>query len=182
MLEFDIDGDDLERIAHELGASEKQIKMAFNRALSRTAAALRRLSSTGLQSELELRTAAQIRKRIKQIRLRRSPSGLGSIRLWYGANDLPVSAFKGRPQASAGGASFRGVQYDGGFVQKNKAGRQTIFRRVGDKRLPIAEQTVPVKDQIDVFLEDRVFDQLDQIFFKNFRADLRARTIYGVGG
>lgn len=181
MLEFDIDGDDLERIAHELGASEKQIKMAFNRALSRTAAALRRMSSTGLRSELELRTAAYIRKRIKQIRLRRSPDGLGSVRLWYGTNDLPVSAFKGRPTAAPGGASFRGQLYPGGFIQKVKSGRQTIFRRVGDKRLPITEQTVAVKDQIDIFLEDQIFDKLDEIFFKNFRADLRARTIYGVG-
>ena len=41
---------------------------------------------------------------------------------------------------------------------------------------------MPVADRIMIFVEDEVFVDLDAIFFKHFAADIRARTIFGVGG
>ena len=53
MLHFDIDWQDLLRIGEELQASDKQIKFALSRALRRTEASLRKLSSKGLPKVLE---------------------------------------------------------------------------------------------------------------------------------
>lgn len=180
MLYFDIDYDQIVKLQDELGASEKQIAQAFSRALNRTAGTLRRMSSKGLKDELQLRNAKELRKRLRTIQLRKGKL-LDAIKLWYGTNDMPASAFKGRPKKTRNGVSFRGYDFPGAFLAKGKDGKQRIFRRIRDERLPIAEQTLPVKDQMDVYLEDEIFDKVDEIFFKHFAADLRARTIYGVG-
>lgn len=180
MLYFDIDADDLKAVADELGASQQQIQKAFNRALNRTAGTLRKMSSKGLQGELQLRNAKAIRKRLKTIKLKRG-KGMDEVRLWFGSNDLAISAFKGSPKKTRTGASFRGHDFPGAFVAKGRSGKRTILKRVGSERLPVTEQTLPVKDQMDVFVEDEIFAAVPEIFFKHFRADLRARTIYGVG-
>lgn len=180
MLNFEIDSSQIQALTDELEASEKQVRMAFNRALNRTAGTLRRMASTGLRTELQLRTAAAIRKRLKTIKLKRGKN-TDDIVLWFGANDLPISAFKGRPRETASGAEFNGQQFDGAFIAKTSKGRQSIFKRKGRARLPIVEQTVPVADKIQVFVEDEIFTEVEAIFFKNFRAELRARTLYGVG-
>jgi len=70
MLHFDIDWQDLLRIGEELQASDKQIKFAMSRALRRTEASLRKLSSKGLPPLLGLRTASVLRKRLKSIKMR----------------------------------------------------------------------------------------------------------------
>jgi hypothetical protein len=164
MLHFDIDYGDLVTLQDELAASDRQVYQAFNRALTRTAGTLRRMSSKGLKDELQLRNAKAIRKRLRTLRLKRGKL-LDEVKLWYGTNDLPVSAFKGTPSKTGRGATFRG----------------TIFKRRGRGRLPLVEQTLTVKDKMDVFLEDEIFTEVEEIFFKHFRADLRARTIYGAG-
>lgn len=181
MLHFDLDADEVARLQRELGATEEQVRLAFNRALSRTAATLRRQSGKGLRSELRLRNLKAIRKRLKQLRMRRT-GGRATAGLWFGANDLPVSAFKGRPHQGRRGASFRGVEFPGAFVAKGEDGKLSIFKRKGRDRLPIEEQTMPVEDQITTYVEDEVFPMVDEIFFKHFRADLRARAVLGVGG
>ena len=180
MLEFDIDYGQIVELQDQLGASERQIEMAFGRALNRTAATLRRMSSKGLKDELQLRNAGAIRKRLRTIKLKKGRY-LDAVKLWYGTNDLPVSAFKGTPKKTAKGASFRGQDFPGSFISKGRDGKRTIFKRVGSGRLPIVEQTMPVKDKMDIFLEDQIFTEIDTIFFKHFAADLRARTIYGAG-
>lgn len=180
MLSFDIDYGDLVALQDELAASDRQVYQAFNRALTRTAGTLRRMSSKGLKDELQLRNAKAIRKRLRTLRLKRGKL-LDEVRLWYGTNDLPVSAFKGTPSKTGRGATFRGQDFPGAFIAKGKDGKRTIFKRRSRDRLPLIEQTMPVKDKMDVFLEDEIFTEVEAIFFKHFRADLRARTIYGAG-
>lgn len=178
MLNFEIDAEQIEAIIEEFGASRIQLHQAFNRAMNRTAGTLRVMASKGLRNELQLRTVSEIRHRLKTIKLKRSG---GDIILWFGANNMRISAFKGRPVKTKTGASFRGQDFEGGFLGKNSRGKLTIFKRVGADKYPIAEQTMPVADKINVFVEDEIFVNLEEIFFKNFRAEVRARTIYGVG-
>ncbi|MBP0047654.1 phage tail protein [Marinobacterium sp. AK62] len=180
MLEFDIDYQQIVDLQDELGATEQQIQQAYSRAINRTAGTLRKMSNKGLKDELELRNTKELRKRLRTIRIRKGKL-LDAVTLWYGTNDMKVSAFKGSPKASRGGASFRGTEFPGAFIAKGKGGPRTIFKRKGQERLPIIEQTLPVKDQMDVYLEDEIFTELESIFFKHFTADLRARVIYGVG-
>lgn len=184
MLQFDLDWRELLQVSEELQATDKQTMFALSRAMRRTEATLRRMSSKGLTKVLQLRAASVLRKRLKSIRMRMSgptfrEQGMG---LWYGLNNLPVSSFKGRPAETKDGASFRGTEYDGGFVGRSKVkGKQTIFKRVKEARLPVAEQLHDIEDKAIVFIEDEVFDQVLDIFWQHFRRDLRARVRFRLG-
>lgn len=179
MIHFEIEADGLARIGSELGATEKQVKLAFSRALGRTASTLRRMSERGLKDELQLRVLKFLRLRLKTLKMRK---GKGEdIMLWYGLNDMPVGELKGRPTKTAAGASFRGKEFAGGFKGKNKRKQPTIFKRVGGKSHPIAEQEMPVKDKMETFVEDRIFDKADEIFWRHFEKDLAARVKYKLG-
>lgn len=179
MLHYDLDFGDVLRLADEFQATEKQVKFSIARAMRRTEATLRRMSSQGLAKELQLRSAKALRNRLKSIRIRMKGQELG---LWYGLNPLPVSAFKGRPKETAGGASFRGENYQGAFVGRSKVkGKQTIFKRVRESSLPIAEQLHPIEDKAVTYIEDQIFDQVLDIFWKNFTRDLAARVKFKLG-
>ena len=91
MLAFDFDDQQLEQIADEYAATPRQVDLSRGRALKRTAGTIRRISSTGLRTELGLRNATALRRRIKEYRVGK---GKDALKLWYGANDLPASAFK----------------------------------------------------------------------------------------
>jgi len=175
MLTFDIDLEQLKIAADQIGASDKVFKAMIARACSRTAATLRRMSGRGLKNELQLRTLGVLRKRLKSIRLRGNNTG---VSLWYGLNDLPVSAFKGRPRNTKDGAKKGNVEIKGGFVGKTKRGKATIFKRAGEARLPIREQLLEIKDQADIYIEDEIFTEVDRIFWQHFERDLKARDKY----
>lgn len=183
MINFEIDWSGLNRIGTELGATDKQVQFALSRALRRTEATLRRMSTKGLTQILQLRAMGSMRRRLKSIKLRKTGLDAGdSVGLWYGLNALPVSSFKGRPQETEGGASFRGQAYDGAFVAKSKIkGKQTIFKRDTAKSLPIAEQLHEIEDKAVVFIEDEVFEQVEKIFWGHFRRDLQARVKFRIG-
>lgn len=182
MLDFEIDEGELRRIVSELGAAPKEVRLSFNRALSRTAATLRKLSSKGLQSELGLRRAKRLRRRLKTLRIK-SGKGMAEVQLWYGLNDMPVSEFKGRVDQTGSGASYAGPagshRFQDAFVARSqRAGRRTIMRRRRQSRLPIAEEQLPIKDKADTFVEDEIFYRLEEIFWGHFRRDLEARVRY----
>lgn len=177
MLGFDIDDGRLDAIAKEYAATPKQVDLAQGRSLKRTAGTLRRISSSGLKTELGLRNATALRRRIKEYRVGK---GRSSLKLWYGANDLPVSAFKGRAQRVAGGIKFGETMIHGAFFAR-LGGKRMVMQRHGTKRWQIGEATLPIADRMMIYLEDEVFVDIDTIYFKNFLAEIRARTILGVG-
>lgn len=184
MLHFDIDADQLRGLAEELGATEKQAKFALSRALRRTAATLRKMSERGLRSELDIKKLAYIRRRLKSIRFR--GSSFEGTKLWYGLNDMPVSALRGKVAKDRTGASFFGKagskSFRNAFVAKSAYGYgRTILMRKGAARLPLEEAEMPVKDRMDVFVEDEIFVQVEAIFWKHFERDMTARARYGVG-
>lgn len=181
MLHYDIDWQDLLRVGEELQASDKQIKFALSRALRRTEASLRKLSSKGLPKVLGLRTATALRQRLRTIKMRAKP-GEDGVTLWYGLNPLPVSSFKGRLQQDDGGAWKQDYFFDDAFVAKSrKKGQNTIFKRKGKERLPIVEQSIAIEDPAFVYIEDEVFDQVLDIFWRHFQRDLQARVKYNIG-
>ncbi|WP_127110370.1 phage tail protein [Pararhodobacter zhoushanensis] len=187
MIRTEIDWQEIKAAADHLGATEKQVGMAISRALSRTAGTMRARASRALRKGLDVRRANTLRKRLRELRAGRRTRGSSSgqqlreISLWIGLNDLAVSDLKGRPAKTATGAEFRGRTYQGAFVAVGKKGARTIYKRAGRGRFPISEQTFPIKDRADVILEDDVFDDLVDVFMKNFMSDLRARVLHGVG-
>lgn len=183
MLQYDIDWSQLISVGDDLEASDKQIRFALTRAMRRTEATLRRMSSTGLRRELQLRSAAALRKRLRTIKLRKTGGRGDGVALWYGLNPLPVSAYKGTIRKTGRGASKGGNYFEGGFPGRSRYSRQrTIFKRKGRARLSIEEQTVEIEDRAIVFIEDQVFDQVEDIFWQHFRRDLAARVKYQLGG
>jgi hypothetical protein len=183
MLHFDVDLSQFETLIKDLQASNTQIRFAMYAALGRTATTLRTMSARGLRDELQLRTVSLLRKRLKKIRLRlkSGPDDVG-IQLWYGLNDMPASWFKGRAKKTATGAEKRGQNIEGGFVSKSEfKGRETIFKRRGKRRLPIVEQNLEVQDAGIVFIEDEIFDKTEEVFWKYFERELKARVKYKIG-
>ncbi|AUQ54512.1 phage tail protein [Phaeobacter inhibens] len=180
VLSFDFDARELAKVAEEFGASEKDLQFAYSRALRRTAQTMKTRARKGLRTELELRTAAELRKRLQGFRFSRG-KGLGEVRMWFGLNNMRVSAFKGRALRTGSGASYAGQQFAGAFIAKNSKGRPTVMRRATQRAYPIKEERMPIEDKAQLFIEDQVFDEIEEVFFKNFRAEIRARTIYNVG-
>lgn len=183
MLHFDFDESEIDRVSKEFGASEKQIKFAYGRALRRTASNMKTQARKGLRVRLGLRSAAELRKRLAGFRFKGgSGSNMGGVRMWFGFNDMRAGAFKGRARATGSGAEIAGRQVPGGFLARNSKGQRTVMRRTGPGRYPIAEARIDIGDEASVFVEDEVFDEIEEVFFRNFRAEIRARTIYDVGG
>jgi hypothetical protein len=177
MLGFDFDDHRLRDVAAEYDATPKQIDLSQKRAVKRTAGTIRRLSSKGLQTELGLRNAKALRRRIREYRVGK---GRNSLKIWFGANDLPFSAFKGRPRKVPGGIKFGETMVHGAFVAK-VTGKRGVYQRTGDGSYPIIEATLPVADRMMIYLEDEVFVDVDNVFFKHFVSEIRARTLLKVG-
>lgn len=180
MIGVTVEGSEIQALADEFGASEKQIEAAYRRALSRTASNVRTMMRREVRVGLNLRAASVLRRRLKMARAKGKANGQ-SIELWLGQNNLPPGAFKGRPRASGGNVSFRGVTHPGAFVARMPNGKISIFRRKDVGRLPIIEETIAVQGEMNQVLDTRVMPDVLELFFKNFRADLKARTAFGVG-
>ena len=180
MIELKIDAARMRSIGDELGASEDDLKKAYNRALAKTSRALRTQARKALREGLKLRAAAVLNARLKLVRFRPRGRGLGGALLWTGTNDLPARAFKGTPRQTATGASVGGRSFKGAFVGAGQnSGGRIVFRRKGKERLPIYAETVSIVEEAEPILED-VYQDVAAIFFKNFKSEVRARTIYNV--
>ncbi|MCA0905139.1 hypothetical protein LCM27_01865 [Ruegeria marisrubri] len=177
MLPLDFESRELEKVADAYEATPKQVKLSGIRAAKRTAGTIRRISSKGLQTELGLRNARALRRRIKEYRVDGRWTG---YKVWIGTNDLPLSAFKGRPKKVAGGIKFGETMIHGAFLAK-VGGKRGVYKRTGDGSYPIIEPSLPVADRMVIYLEDEVFVDVDNIFFKHFTSEIRARTQLGVG-
>lgn len=174
MIGVEIDPGELQRIGREFAASEKELRAAWRRAKSRTARRLRTQARKALRENLSLRSAAILRARLRLRNTRDDAS------LWVGLNNLPVTAFKGRPRQTASGVSVGGREFPGAFVGRGGGGNRLVFRRVGRSRLPIEVETVPIKDAGDDTLEAEVMRDAADALIRNFAAEVRARTIYKV--
>jgi hypothetical protein len=180
MIGIDINGREIRALADEFGATQAQVEAAYRRALNRTASNVRTLMRREVRQGLDLRSAGVLRRRLKQMRGKGKANG-ASVDIWLGQNDLPPGAFKDRPRQGGSGVTFRGQSFPGAFVARMPSGKVSIWRRRSDGRLPLIEQTISVQDQMNEVLETRVMPDVLELFMRNFRADLRARTVFGVG-
>lgn len=180
MIELKIDAARMRSIGDELGASEDDLKKAYSRALMKTSRALRSQARKALREGLKLRAAAVLNARLKLVRFRPRGRALGGALLWTGTNDLPARAFKGTPRQTATGATVGQRSFKGAFVGTGQnSDAKIIFRRKGKDRLPVYAETVSIVEESEPILED-VYQDVAAIFFKNFRSEVRARTIYNV--
>ena len=182
MIRLDIQAREFQAIAREFDASERDLRAAFSRALGRTSRTMQTQARKALREGLDLRAASILRTRMRLRRFRPRGADLGAAQLWVGLNDLPATAFKGTPRATASGVSVGGRSFDGAFIGRGQgSGSRIVFQRRGRERLPIRVVTAPIKEAADAILDRQVYAEAMDVMMRNFRAEVRARTIYGVG-
>lgn len=182
MLDLSIDDKKLRAIADEFEASDEDLRKAYNRALGRTASRMRTMARKAIREGLELRSAAVLKARLRLTRQKPHGDLIGGARLWIGENDMPLRYFKGRMTKTASGVSVAGRSVTGAFIGTGANGATMPFVRKGKGRLPIEAVSVEVQDDVDDILERDVYPEIVEYFFNTFRAEVRARTIYNVGG
>lgn len=187
-LIFDIDIDELTAIKDSLGATQLDMKKAYNRALSRTAVTMQSRSAKLLKNEIQARKLKDVRRRLKSFRIKaESSDDLSSLRLWFGLNDFPVRALKGRVKRLGSKRSPRGAMFtpaghklgtqswSNSFVARLN-GARSVYHRRGARRYPIQEEKVAVGEPLQIKIEDEVFDQLPTVFIHHYTTDLRGRV------
>lgn len=202
MTGFNIDFSDLNNIRKLAGATESQMIAAFNRALKRTAAKLKRDSVAMMISEVSIKGAA--RKRVKSFAENGGKEWMGVGKIWFGLDDVQVSGLKGRMKYPPGiPIEDRERDSRGRFVKENGSrggtfipasknlhpttflnsfvgtvrGRESIWIRsssghVNEAKLPIYK---PMLSGIEV-----ISAEAGELLMKYYEQDLRGRVAGGV--
>ncbi len=186
--QFNIDENQLEQIIEQLSATEKQIKLSWNRAINRTAITIKSRAMRVIKDEAQVRKIAHIRRRMKTFKINKGQR-LDELKLWFGLNDMRVSALKGKSKRigtkrKPKGAMFQRANGDvisdeNSFIAKYK-GRRSIFSRRTDKRFPLFEMKADIENNVQIAIEDDVFSDLPDIFMRHFISDLTARVQMGI--
>lgn len=191
------------RIADSIGATQKQFRAAYSRALRRTAATLRKKAMADLKDGLAPRSMDLVRRRLLSFRLDRG-SQLDTFRLWFGLNAIKVKDLKGRingrlrlhhtrrdrntgrfikarRQAENAGFSPKGNllserAFENGEVSRSKRdNRRTVVIRDPQTRRT-REAEMDIYEPMLNYIEDNAFAEAMEIFMHHFETDIRGRV------
>lgn len=203
-LPVDIDISAVWRIAENIGATQKQFRAAYSRALQRTAATLRKRAMADLKDGIAPRSTAMVRKRLLAFRVQRG-SQLDEFRLWFGLNAIKVKDLKGkvigrvrphhsRRDSKSGryiaaarrrakevgfdpkGSLLNSEMYTNGEVDRSRRdGRKTVVIRDPDTRRT-REAEVDIYEPVLNYIEDNAFADALDVFMHHFETDIRGRV------
>lgn len=202
-LPVDIDVKAIWRIAENIGATQKQFRAAYSRALRRTAATLRKKAMADLKGGLAPRSMNLVRRRLLSFRLDRG-SQLDNFRLWFGLNAIKVKDLKGRisgrvrphhnrrDKSTGRYIKARRQTQDAGFAPKGnllasqtftngevarsrRDNRRTVVIRDPDTRRT-REAEVDIYEPMLNYVEDNAFAEAMDIFMHHFESDIRGRV------
>lgn len=202
-LPVDIDVKAIWRIAENIGATQKQFRAAYSRALRRTAATLRKKAMADLKDGLAPRSMNLVRRRLLSFRLDRG-SQLDNFRLWFGLNAIKVKDLKGRisgrvrphhnrrdkstgryikarRQAQDAGFAPKGnllasqTSTNGEVARSRRDNRRTVVIRDPDTRRT-REAEVDIYEPMLNYVEDNAFAEAMDIFMHHFESDIRGRV------
>jgi hypothetical protein len=202
-LPVDIDVNAIWRIAENIGATQKQFRAAYSRALRRTAATLRKKAMADLKGGLAPRSMNLVRRRLLSFRLDRG-SQLDNFRLWFGLNAIKVKDLKGRisgrvrphhnrrDKSTGRYIKARRQTQDAGFAPKGnllasqtftngevarsrRDNRRTVVIRDPDTRRT-REAEVDIYEPMLNYVEDNAFAEAMDIFMRHFESDIRGRV------
>ncbi|EKZ5661575.1 hypothetical protein REX01_000706 [Klebsiella aerogenes] len=202
-LPVDIDVDAIWRIAEKVGATQKQFRAAYSRALRRTAATLRKKAMADLKTGLAPRSLNLVRRRLLSFRLDRG-SQLDNFRLWFGLNAIKVKDLKGRINGRVRPHHSRRDKTTGRFIKARRQAENAGFTPKGSLLSPRTfengevarsrrenRRTVVIRDpdtrrtheaEIDIYepmlnyIEDNAFAEAMEIFMHHFESDIRGRV------
>lgn len=136
-LPVDIDVDAIWRIAEHIGATHKQFRAAYSRALKRTAATLRKKAMADLKDGLAPRSLDLVRRRLLSFRLdRASQSQLDNFRLWFGLNAIKVKDLKGRINGRVRPHHTRRDKSTGRYIKARRQAENARFTPKGSLLSP----------------------------------------------
>ncbi|WP_125782849.1 hypothetical protein [Pseudoalteromonas rubra] len=188
-LLFDIDTSEIARLQAQLSATSDQVAAAYDRAMKRTAVTMKSRSLALMRDGMDARSLKAIRKRIHTYRssfgIRKAGQGMGELKLWFGLNDISLSALKGRysrigTRSNPAGAAFtsgalgRQDHHDGFIARVNN--RRSIYGRKGRSRWPVREKKAAIYDSLHAEIEDDIFAELPEVFMQHFTTDLKGRV------
>ncbi len=178
MFRTEIEARGIQAINAQVQATEKQIKLAFNKAGASTSSWMRRTAKKLLTQGLKLRSGAILKRRI--IVRRRSNKGLSSFQFWIGLNDLRIEDFKGRAVQTGRGIRLGEHFIEGGFFEQTLGIKPLAMKRSRDARLPIERVTMPIEDEASVIVE-KIYRQANDFFLKCYRQELLGMIARGYG-
>lgn len=180
MIDLRIDQTRLDGVVREINATDDDVRKALRSTVSKLSTWLRTRATRALSAELQVKQKV-LRIRLKNIRLKKAPSGVAGG-VWIGLNDLDFVHIGGARQDRQG-VNYKGRKFGKAFlgpkpgeVSGKLGGR--AFKREGVKRLPIEKVGLPIQDEANKALESDVMEWgrfVDQ-FFKVFERELRWRN------
>ncbi|BBG61684.1 hypothetical protein NVI2019_PEGOAJLN_01215 [Providencia alcalifaciens] len=206
-LLFDIDVDALRQIVEQVGATQHQYRLAYSRALKRTASKIRQQSSALLKSGLAPRKMKELQRRFFARRIKRG-AGLDEMSFWFGLNAIKVTRLRGRSVGKIPPRHRRRDKRTGRFIPAAQR-RQYVARfepkgqRLLSQSYPYGvvgrtrqgQRTIKVRDPltrrwrealIDIapalhdHLEDTLFAECVAVFMKEFESDIRRRVKHNI--
>lgn len=122
-LLFDIDVDVLRHIAEQAEATRHQFRLAYSRALKRTASRLRMKALTELKTGLAPRKMDMLRKRLFSSRITRG-NALDEARFWFGLNAIKIKDLRGRIRGRRARHHDLRDPVTGRFIEDNRVRRR----------------------------------------------------------
>lgn len=140
MLAVHVSADELYAVQRTLNATNAQVDRAALRAVNKTIVWARSQGGRRLAREHDL-PLKSLRPRMRLFKA--SPGDLRGT-AWFGVR--PIKAiYAGSPQRSGTGTKVRKHFFASGFVARMPSGHRGVFKRRGKSRLPIEEQTIPLR-------------------------------------
>ncbi|MFV0576045.1 MAG: hypothetical protein ACK5NC_11625 [Vibrio sp.] len=178
---FDIDLEEVEALKNIVGATEQEMKLAYNRALNRTARTFAKLSKTLIKDDIQARNVKFTRKRLKSYKNRGS-NGLDNFKLWVGLNPVPTYILQGKLKWKRGGpASFtpkasnlESITTSRGFVLKVN-GKKLMFERKAKGKSGYEIVKEDIHKPLEESIEAEIFRKIPEIFFHHYESDLKSR-------
>lgn len=140
-FEIDVDMNSaLARMPDILNAARKELDLASDRALRKTAKWLRTHSAREIGRELRI-VQRPIRSRFHVYPIR----GQQETKLWIGLEPLSVH-YLGDPRQTPEGVKVGRRDYPHAFVDPMKSSSPMVWRRKGRERLPVEKVTLGIED------------------------------------
>lgn len=174
ILNLEVDGAELARIADDLQATDAQAGKALFSTLNKMASWLRAESVRRLARHLKL-PARIARRRLFRFALRRRGNG-GEVVVFYGLNPIALVYMTARQTKT--GVTAGAHKRKGAFIAQGRGKNQQVFKRRGKARLPLDKQTLEIYDEAQVFIEDNLLgtDEFDRKFLGFYEHEIKWRT------
>lgn len=209
-LLFDIDVDDLRKIADQAGATQYQLRLAYSRALKRTASKMRMKALAELKTGLAPRKMDHFRRRIFTSFITRG-NAPDEARFWFGLNAVRLKDLRGRirgkmakrhdlrdpktgrfirakrkrrksqaPSFDPAGSFLDSTRYDNGIVTRTRRDKRRTIYIKNQDTGRFREAEISIYASAMDYVEDVAFAECLDIFMKEFASDIRRRAKYGI--